>query len=187
MNTARSGTGLNHIRKQQGVSLVIALVFLLVITMLALANLREVTLESRITGNLVESKQLHNVADAATRDGERRTVARGPQEPADSCANIDPGKLCLLSRQPDYLMDMTEAQVYSPSDGTTMHGSAQWYAQPAPSGETEGTTENPEYGNMALGIGVFRYEVNGMANNNGSQAAIRTTVALNSKGLIESN
>ena len=68
MNTARSGAGLNHRRKQQGASLLIGLVFLLVITMLALANLREVTLESRITGNLIENKRLLNVADAATRE-----------------------------------------------------------------------------------------------------------------------
>ena len=187
MNTAPSGAGLKGLHQQQGVSLVIALIFLLVITVLAIANLREVTLESRITGNLIESKQLLNVADAATRDGERRAVARGPQEPTEDCANIAAGKLCLLNRLPDYELDMSDTQVYSPSDGTTMYGSAEWYAQPAPSGETEGATENPEYGNMALGIGVFRYEVNGIASNNGSQAAIRTTVALNSKGLIESN
>ncbi|WP_068829178.1 pilus assembly PilX family protein [Pseudomonas sp. BMS12] len=185
MNTALSGASLKSTNRQKGVSLVIALVFLLVITVLAIANLREVTLESRITGNLIENKQLLQVADAATRDGERRTVARGPQEPTDNCSNIATGKLCLLNRLPDYQIDMTDSQVYSPSDGTTMHGTAQWYSQPAPSGEADGSTENPEYGNMALGIGVFRYEVNGMASSNGNQAAVRTTVALNSKGLIE--
>ena len=175
------------IRTQKGVSLVIALVFLLIITVLAIANLREVSLESRITGNLIESKQLMNVADAATRDGERRTVARGPQEPTDDCANIPLRKLCLLNRTPDYRLDMASAQVYSPNDGTVMAGAARWYAIPAPAGSDTGENENPEYGNSAMGIGVFRYEINGMASNNGSQAAIRTTVALNSKGLIESN
>lgn len=187
MNTARSGTDLNHTHKQRGASLLIGLVFLLVITMLALANLREVTLESRITANLIENKQLLNFADAATRDGERRTVARGPQEPTKNCTSLAPGKLCLLNREPDYLLNMSDSQVYSPSDGTTMQGSARWYAQPAPSGELDGASENPEYGNMAMGIGVFRYEINGTASHNGNQTAVRTTVALNSKGLIESN
>ena len=172
---------------QQGVSLVIALVFLLVITVLAIANLREVTLETRITANMIESKRLINVADSALRDGERRTVERGPQEPTGDCQDIAAKKLCLLNRNPDYALQTTDAQSYSPNDGTTLHGTAQWYAQPAPSGGGVGATENPEYGNVALGIGVFRYEINGISKNNGAQAAIRSTVALNSKGLIESN
>lgn len=40
---------------------------------------------------------------------------------------------------------------------------------------------------MLLGIGVFRYEVNGMASNNGLNSAVRSTIALNSKGRVESN
>lgn len=185
MNMPRTNANRPSSFKQRGASLLIALVFLLIITILAIANLREVTLEARITGNLIESKQLLNAAEAAARDGERRVVARGPQEPTSDCQNITPGKLCLLNRSPDYYLNTTNAQAYSPSDGTTIHGSPRWYAQPAPSGESDGATENPEYGNMALGIGVFRYEVNGMASNNVSQTAIRTTVALNGKGLIE--
>lgn len=172
--------------KQSGVSLVIALVFLLIITVLAVANLREATLESRITGNMIESRQLLNAADAAVRDGERRTVERGAQEPKDNCANIPLHKLCLLNRTPTYALNTTNMQVYSPSDGTTLYSTAQWYAQPAPGGDAIGTSENPEYGNMAMGIGVFRYEVNGLASKNAAKAAIRSTVALNSKGLIES-
>ena len=61
-------------RGQKGISLLIALVFLLIITVLAIANMREVSLESRITGNMIEQKQLLNVAEASARDGERRTV-----------------------------------------------------------------------------------------------------------------
>lgn len=174
-------------QRQQGVSLLIALIFLLVITVLAIANMREVSLESRITGNMIESKQLLNVADSTLRDGERRVVEFGPQEPTDDCAGIAPKKLCLLKRDPSYGINTTDTQVYSPNDGTQLYGTAQWYAQIAPGGELQGESENPEYGNMLLGIGVFRYEINGVAENNDISSAIRSTVALNSKGLIEKN
>lgn len=175
-----------HLRqRQQGVSLLIALIFLLVITVLAIANMREVSLESRITGNMIEQKQLLNVAEASVRDGERRTVQRGPQEPSSTCEGIAPGTLCLLDKEPAYAIDATNKQVYSPDDNTELYGNATWYAQIAPGGELQGESENPEYGNMLLGIGVFRYEVNGMASNNGLNSAVRSTVALNSKGRIE--
>ncbi|EJO94234.1 pilus assembly PilX family protein [Ectopseudomonas hydrolytica] len=173
--------------QQQGISLLIALVFLLVITVLAIANMREVSLESRITGNMIENKQLLNVADSTLRDGERRVVEFGPQEPTNDCAGIAPKKLCLLKRNPSYAVNVAEAQIYSPNDGTQLYGTAQWYAQIAPGGELQGESENPEYGNMLLGIGVFRYEINGVATNNDISSAIRSTVALNSKGLIEKN
>jgi len=172
---------------QQGVSLLIALIFLLVITVLAIANMREVSLESRITGNMIEQKQLLNVAEASVRDGERRTVQRGPQEPSASCEGIARGKLCLLDTPPEYAIDAANKQVYSPDDNTQLYGDASWYAQIAPGGELMGESENPEYGNMLLGIGVFRYEVNGIASNNGLNSAVRSTVALNSKGRVESN
>lgn len=171
--------------QQRGVSLMIALVFLLIITVLAIANMREVSLESRITGNMIEQKQLLNVAEASVRDGERRALLHGPHEPTSNCQGITPGKLCLLDREPDYSINTNNVQVYSPNDDTELPGNATWYAQTAPGGELQGQTENPEYGNMLLGIGIFRYEINGMANNNDLNSAVRSTVALNSKGKIE--
>ncbi|MBD9485374.1 pilus assembly protein PilX [Pseudomonas sp. PDM14] len=178
---------IKNLNTQNGVSLVIALVFLLVITALAISNMREISLEAKITGNMIENKQLLTVAESALRDGERRTTERGPQEPSDNCENIATKKLCLLNREPEYAVDKSNVQVYSPNDGTTLFGAAQWYAQPAPSGSSQGETENPEYGNMILGIGIFRYEVNGIATNNDLSSAIRSTVAIDSKGRIESN
>lgn len=57
---------------QQGAVLVIALVMLLVVTVLAISNMRGVTLESRITANRIETNHLQNLADAALREGEFR-------------------------------------------------------------------------------------------------------------------
>ena len=78
-------------RSQQGAVLVIALVMLLVLTVLAVTNMRGVTLESRITANRVETDRLQNLADAALREGEFRfygpTYLREKLEPKKSnCA-----------------------------------------------------------------------------------------------------
>lgn len=59
-------------QNQQGAVLVIALVMLLVLTVLAVSNMRGVVLESRITANRVETGRLQNLADAALREGEFR-------------------------------------------------------------------------------------------------------------------
>lgn len=59
-------------RKQQGAALFIALIMLLALTILAVSNMRGVTLESRITASRVESSRLQNLADAALREGEFR-------------------------------------------------------------------------------------------------------------------
>lgn len=58
--------------KQQGAVLLIGLVMLLVLTVLAVTNMRGVVLESRITANRMESGRLQNLADAASREGEFR-------------------------------------------------------------------------------------------------------------------
>lgn len=62
----------NIAKQQQGAVLLVALVMLLVLTILAVSNLRGVTLESRITANRAETQRLHDVADAALREGEFR-------------------------------------------------------------------------------------------------------------------
>lgn len=59
-------------KNQQGAVLLVALVMLLVLTLLAVTNMRGVTLESRITANRVETGRLQNLADAALREGEFR-------------------------------------------------------------------------------------------------------------------
>lgn len=174
------------IYRQRGASLLIAMVFLLILTVLAISNMREVVLEARITGNVSEQKKLLSTAESALRDGERRATVRGPQEPTSNCDGISTKTLCLLDREPAYGQDFTDHQEYSPSDDTQLEREALWYAQIAPSGETQGENENPEYGNMLMGIGIFRYEINSSSTSNNLSAALRSTTALNSKGRIES-
>jgi type IV pilus assembly protein PilX len=170
---------------QRGASLLVALVFLLIMTVLAAGSMREVGLEARITGNIAVQKELMSAAESALRDGERRATLRGPQEPTADCTDIAERLLCLLDRTPSYAQNFDDHQVYSPSDETTLEHDAIWYALIAPSGESRGEAENPEYGNLMQGIGVFRYEVNSASTSNTLTAALRSTTALNSKGRIE--
>lgn len=177
---------------QNGAALLVALVFLLILTTLAVTNMREVALESRITSNLIDQRNLFNANEAGLKDAEYRTIgtqipipgmygpeaALRPLNATDSCGNgiEDP---CLLNIQPTYTQNFSTAgqfKDYSPDDSTTFNEAITWYALPAPGGGSEGETENPEYGNMMLGIGTFRYEVNSNATRSDGETRLRATI-----------
>lgn len=89
--------------KQNGAVLLVALVFLLIITTLAVTNMREVALDSRITSSLIDHKRLFNAAEAGLADGQYRTIgtmvkipgeyslatALRPLNATATCANTD--------------------------------------------------------------------------------------------------
>lgn len=159
---------------QRGAALFVALIILLVVTVLALSGVRETTLEARITGNFIEQQKLLNNTEAALRQGERAlTSPLKPLEP-NNCT----GAYCFLNVAPAYTQDFTTALTYSPVTGES-NQTIKWYAVQAPSGATEGQAENPEYGNMMLGIGTFRYEINAETENSASnnKTNLRTTTA----------
>lgn len=161
--------------RQKGSTLFVALIMLLVITLLALSGARETTLESRITGNFVEQQKLLNDAEATLREGEKQlTIGNKPIEPSCSVGDA----YCFRSDVPTYAQSFNSgALAYDlvSNDNSTN----KWYAVPAPSGATEGQAENPEYGNMMLGIGTFRYEVNTVSESpiTGQKVNLRTTTA----------
>jgi len=63
--------------RQQGATLLVALVMLLIVTVLAVSSMRGVVLESRITGNRAENLRLQTAADAALKEGEFRFFGPG--------------------------------------------------------------------------------------------------------------
>ncbi len=63
--------------RQQGAALLVALVLLAVITVLTVTNMREVTLEGRMTANRLEAQQLLNATDSALREAEKRFYGPG--------------------------------------------------------------------------------------------------------------
>lgn len=190
MNQAKNKTHFNLPRTQQGASLFIALVILLVVTVLALSSAREVTLESRITGNFIEQQKLANSAEAGLRDGETGVITPiTPLEPTTNCATVSAGRppVCLLRKLSSgytyslLFADAEKSRPYYPANGTQPNSNTtiKWYALPAPSGGEDGETENPEYGSMFTGNATFRYEVNSQAVNTLSSNAsyLRSTTA----------
>ncbi|PKF72169.1 pilus assembly protein PilX [Pseudomonas fluvialis] len=93
--------------RQQGAALLVALVLLAVITVLTVTNMREVTLEGRMTANRLEAQQLLNATDSALREAEKRfygpgNVAAKLEASTDNCKKSNTyqrltNKPCLLS------------------------------------------------------------------------------------------
>lgn len=176
------------IPNQQGASLFVALIILLVITLLALSGVREVILESRIVGNLIEQQKLTTGAESGLRDGEINIVKPiTPLEPTSTCTGGTNPPPCLLSLSNNtysygFLFGTSgKYRPYKPADGTqsNLNTSVNWYAMPAPSGGQDGESENPEYGSMFTGNATFRYEINSKSTNTNSNNSVylRSTTA----------
>ena len=87
----------NFPAQQRGATLVIALAILVIVTLLAVSSMREVVLESRITGNVIEQTRLQNAAESGLREGERRFVnTLRPPEPGTGCTADNVARPCLL-------------------------------------------------------------------------------------------
>lgn len=181
---------LRHTSRQQGSTLLISLVILLMITLLAVSNMREVSLESRITGNLIEQKRLRNAGEAGLREGERRffnTIK--PPEVGSGCADSNVKRPCILNlsalsvprddvhNNPVAALngktDNANSRVWMPDRGSDLNNPTQidkdravtWQTITVPAGEQNNEAENPEYGNMMRGVGTFYYETNSRALN----------------------
>lgn len=175
---------------QRGSTLLVALVVLLIVTMLAISNMREATLESRMTGNLVEQKRLQNAADSGQREAERRFINTiFPPEPTSNCTKAQIKYPCVLDikalgvtlnnmhKDPkgtlksiyDAESPTATSTVWMPYRGTDLttptlsDRNIGWNSIPAPSGGTDNEEENVEYGALAAGTNIFYYEANASA------------------------
>lgn len=167
---------------QRGATLIIALVFLLIITVLAMSSIRRAALESRITGNMIEQKKLFNASESGLREPEYRLalLASAPEQCAtdDDDEQTSSASFCIIAGNPSYNTDFSESRSYTGTDGETqLEYSTRWYALSVDSGGLEGQTENPEYGNMMQGIGTFYYEINSQANSGQNPTTLRSVVA----------
>lgn len=185
--------------RQRGASLFIALIMLLLITLLAVASVREAILESRITGTVTLEQRLANAAEAGLRDGEYSvTSTLQPVEPTSNCTSgseESPIPPCLLSDKPTYSFlfgSEGKSRAYGPKDATQAPaGTAiDWYAMTAPDGSNEGASSNAMYGsnagfnggsNVIAGGGstIIFYEVNSRATSSatGANTTMRSTTA----------
>ena len=102
------------VKKQRAAVLVVALIMLLALTLLAVSNLRGVTLELRMTANRAATERLYNLADAALREGELRlyqsTDVQGALE-ADKASCTKNNTLSAAANKPCLLEPMTNNQL----------------------------------------------------------------------------
>src|SRR5690606_12400602 len=59
-------------KQQSGAALLVALILLAVVTVLTVSNMREVTLEGRMTANRMQAQQLQLASESALREAEKR-------------------------------------------------------------------------------------------------------------------
>jgi type IV pilus assembly protein PilX len=71
--------GMHSPRKQHGAILVVALIFLLVMTMLILASIRGTVMQERMASNLYDRSLAFQAAEAALREGERYVLEDPPK------------------------------------------------------------------------------------------------------------
>lgn len=172
--------------QQRGAALFIALVMLLVVTLLALSSTRETALESRLVSAYTLQQNVSSSAEMGLRDGEN-WLAKPilPLTPTSTCTSATTACLLTLTGGAySYTVlfgTANKSRAYGPTNGTEANPgtSIAWYGLPAPSGSEDGESENPEYGSMLVGTGVFRYELNSQAThtNTGAKVLLRSTTA----------
>ena len=77
--------GKHSSRKQRGAILVVALIFLVVMTMLILASIRGTVMQERMASNLYDRSLAFQAAEAALREGERYVLESPPKPTATGC------------------------------------------------------------------------------------------------------
>ena len=80
-----SNQNINCARRQRGAVMVVALIFLLVMTMLILASIRGTVMQERMASNLYDRSLAFQAAEAALREGERFVLESSPKPSAVGC------------------------------------------------------------------------------------------------------
>jgi len=80
-----ANSGIHSSRKQRGAILVVALIFLVVMTMLILASIRGTVMQERMASNLYDRSLAFQAAEAALRAGEAFVEVSPPKPTAAGC------------------------------------------------------------------------------------------------------
>jgi type IV pilus assembly protein PilX len=170
-------------RREAGAVLFIALIMLLIITLLGIGSMREVVLESRITGNLIEQKRLQSAAESALREAERRITSASSIVVCSESSTFP----CYTATADDEAYDFSSTTTYSGLDGdTTLDRDARWYIRLIGGPYTSGSTGASANGasNALAGTDTassgssFYYEVNAQAYKNGDDSDTCTSTTL---------
>lgn len=112
--------------RQKGVSLVVVLILLLVMTLLGLAVLRGTLLEERMSSNLMDRSLGFQAAESALRRGEA-VAATAPTPPSSGCA----AGICSLpvASNTDRWLDSTFAGWVNAPTVSTLGGTPQYFIE----------------------------------------------------------
>nr|WP_131175720.1 PilX N-terminal domain-containing pilus assembly protein [Pseudomonas sp. FRB 230] len=170
--------------RQSGAVLFVALIMLLIITLLGIGSMREVVLETRITGNLLEQKRLQNAAESALREGERRITTGTNITQCNTKTTTAP---CYISEATDLDYSFDKALAYSGLDGDTdLEREARWYLRLIGGPYTAGSTGASANGasnalaspETAQSGSTFYYEVNSQSYQDGNDSDTCTSATL---------
>jgi type IV pilus assembly protein PilX len=80
-----ASSNMKTLRRQRGAILVVALIFLLVMTILILASIRGTVMQERMASNLFDRSLAFQAAEAALREGERFVRENAPKPTVAGC------------------------------------------------------------------------------------------------------
>jgi len=112
-------------RRQRGVALAVVLILLLVMTMLAVASLRGVLLEERMSASVRDRSLSFQAAEAALREGEALAATK-PPVPVAGCSN----GVCAIA---------------APADAPRWQNETVWASARVVQVDFEGQTAQPKY------------------------------------------
>lgn len=141
------------IKKQKGASIFIALVFLIVLTLLAVSSMRGVVLDNKVSSGFVTDSKLFNQAETNLANIENEVgqylshLSICPSEglPSDQKLCIKPNLKNKLEVEDDEMLEHSGAEINNIKSG--------WYMMPV-----HAPGLNPEYSQNLRGIGTYMYE-----------------------------
>lgn len=155
-----------HGRKQQrGAALVVSMIMILLVLLLAVVAMRSVTLESRITANMLENQRLYEVADGTLREGERMLLAHAfPLAKCESTTTPVTGKIpCYVSEaKTDTLKYATDFTSISAKASDMAKPQAYWYPRYITATRPKGDSATSALDVATVGSTEF-YEINAQA------------------------
>ena len=109
--------GTNSPRKQRGAILIVALIFLVVMTMLILASIRGTVMQERMASNLYDRSLAFQAAEAALREGERYVLETPPKPTGTGCNTSGDCNKPISTATPVWQDATNWAHPHSASDG----------------------------------------------------------------------
>ncbi|QNP47405.1 pilus assembly PilX family protein [Diaphorobacter aerolatus] len=150
--------------RQRGAALMVSMIMILLLLLLAVVAMRSVTLESRITANMLENQRMYEAADGTLREGERIILTHAfPLEKCKSTSVMDGVVPCYVSEaKADTLKLGSDFTVSAAATGLTVKPLARWYPRQIGTECPKGSSATSALNAATVGCTEY-YEVNAQA------------------------